>query len=309
VAHHQPACLLTLAAVAEAFGELQGEAGASQRAALEGAVAAAAGALSARAAGGAPPAASGDLLRALLACADAHLVFAPRLLLGGDAPDTADGADGAAPPPPPVDAACLDALAEAAVAAAGLREKEPAGAALTFLSHLLSAINKGIGYSGPAAAPPPAAGPLAAVAAAAAARVAVAGNGMFGASPGGAAAAAAAQRALAPRGPALVRALVLGAADTAPRQLLRPLAGVLYALLTSRALGEAAGAWLMDALRGPGLPGVEAGLLQEGDAATFAKAALRRPPLPRGRFDALVMDFAAIPRGEGTGDALLAYEL
>lgn len=51
------------------------------------------------------------------------------------------------------------------------------------------------------------------------------------------------------------------------------------------------------------------GLLKPSDCGTFAKLALKQPPLPRGRFDALLMDFAAIPRGEGTSDALLAYEL
>lgn len=55
--------------------------------------------------------------------------------------------------------------------------------------------------------------------------------------------------------------------------------------------------------------GMSAGLLKPTDCATFAKLALKQPPLPRGRFDALVMDFAAIPRGEATSDALLAYEL
>jgi hypothetical protein len=51
------------------------------------------------------------------------------------------------------------------------------------------------------------------------------------------------------------------------------------------------------------------GLLKPSDCEAYARLALRQPPLPRGRFDALLMDFAAIPRGEGTSDALLAYEL
>ncbi|GBF98210.1 hypothetical protein Rsub_10710 [Raphidocelis subcapitata] len=297
-AHHHPACLHTLAAVAEAFGELRGDpaAAAAQRGALEGAVAASAAALAARAAAGQPAAASGELLRGLLAAGDAHLVFAQRLLLGGGSDADADGGDAG---PPPVDPACLDALAEAAVQAAGLREKEPASAALGFLGHLLGVANKG-------AAPSPLA---AAAAAAAAARGAANGALQGGGTQQRAAAAAAAHRALAPRGEALVRVLVLGACDTAPRQLLRPLAGVLYSLLTSPSLGEPSAGWLLAALQSPGLPGAAAGLLAEPDAAAFAKAALRRPPLPRGRFDALVADFAAIPRGEGTGDALLAYEL
>lgn len=55
--------------------------------------------------------------------------------------------------------------------------------------------------------------------------------------------------------------------------------------------------------------GMAAGLLKPSDCEAFAKLAVKQPALPRGRFDALLMDFAAIPRGEGTSDALLAYEL
>lgn len=55
--------------------------------------------------------------------------------------------------------------------------------------------------------------------------------------------------------------------------------------------------------------GVTAGFLKPGDTETFCKLALKQPPLPRGRLDALIMDFAAISRGEGTSDALLAYDL
>ena len=192
---------------------------------------------------------------------DAHLVFAQRLLLGG-------GGGGGDDAPPAAAPGCVDALVEAAVQAAGLREKERAAAAFGFLSHLLGVLNKGSAAGDPAAA--------------------------------------AAHRALAPRGGALARALVGAAADTAHRQLLRPLAGTLYALVTSPALGAHAQGWLLAALVAPGGGGAA---LQEADAAAFARAALRQPPLPRGRFDALVMDFAAIPRGEGTGDALLAYEM
>lgn len=52
-----------------------------------------------------------------------------------------------------------------------------------------------------------------------------------------------------------------------------------------------------------------AGLLKTADCELFAKLSLRQPALPRGRFDALLIDFAAVARGEGTSDALLAYEL
>ncbi|WIA30245.1 hypothetical protein OEZ86_000336 [Tetradesmus obliquus] len=73
--------------------------------------------------------------------------------------------------------------------------------------------------------------------------------------------------------------------------------------------GESGGQWLLAALQSQELPGMSAGLLKPADCEAFAKLALRQPPLSRGRFDALLMDFAAIPRGEGTCDALLAYEL
>ena len=36
---------------------------------------------------------------------------------------------------------------------------------------------------------------------------------------------------------------------------------------------------------------------------------LRQPPLARNRVDALVLDFANIPRGEGTADTLMAYDM
>ncbi len=50
-------------------------------------------------------------------------------------------------------------------------------------------------------------------------------------------------------------------------------------------------------------------MLQPEDRQRFCALALMRPMLPRGRFDALVADFAAVARGEATADVLLAYEL
>lgn len=41
----------------------------------------------------------------------------------------------------------------------------------------------------------------------------------------------------------------------------------------------------------------------------MALAAGRTPPLPRGRFDALVTDFAGISRAEASRDTLVAYEM
>ncbi|KAF8069517.1 IPO13 [Scenedesmus sp. PABB004] len=272
-ATQQPACLDVLSTITEVFGEVRGapDVAAAQQAAFEGSAREAGAILMQRLSAGQPLSGSGDLLRALLALGDAQLVFARALLLGG---------------------AALPQLFQWAVAGAALREKEPAGAALGFLAHLLAAAGKACEEAAAAAA--------------------VAGGGAPAPGSDGAAAAAAAgalQSCLAEHGERLARVLVLGAADTAPRQLLRALAGVLFQLLQPRVSGDAGRAWLLAALQAQDLPGMAAGLLKPGDCEAFAKCALRSPPLPRGRFDALVMDWGAIARGEGTSDALLAYEL
>jgi hypothetical protein len=50
--------------------------------------------------------------------------------------------------------------------------------------------------------------------------------------------------------------------------------------------------------------------LGAGDGLARVHALLtRRPPLPRGRFDALVGDLSAVLRGEAEADVLLAYEM
>jgi hypothetical protein len=54
---------------------------------------------------------------------------------------------------------------------------------------------------------------------------------------------------------------------------------------------------------------VASGRLKPPDAEAFARLLLQEPMLPRGRFDALVCDFAGIPRGEATSDVLMAYDL
>lgn len=65
--------------------------------------------------------AAGDLLRAFLAAADAHSVFARELFLESPA---------------------MPQAFQWAIAAVALREKEPVNAALSFLSHLLGAMGK-----------------------------------------------------------------------------------------------------------------------------------------------------------------------
>eukprot|EP00879_Flechtneria_rotunda_P013989 GHRR01014615.1.p1 GENE.GHRR01014615.1~~GHRR01014615.1.p1 ORF type:complete len:901 (+),score=383.80 GHRR01014615.1:2232-4934(+) len=266
-ATHQPACLDLLAAITEVFGEAKNapDLAAAQRQAFDGAVLAASNLLVSRTTAGQPLSASGELLRSLLAVGDAHLVFARELMLSS---------------------AALPAVFEWAVAAAGLREKEPASAAFSFLSHLLAAAGK----------------VMAAAAAAGTARP----------DPEQQAAAAAAmalQASIAVHGEPLTWTVVAAVCDTAPRQLLRAVAGVLYQLLHGTVAGSTGPQWLLKVLQSQDLPGMAAGLLKPSDCETFAKLALRQPPLPRGRFDAMLMDFAAIARGEGTSDALLAYEL
>ena len=49
--------------------------------------------------------------------------------------------------------------------------------------------------------------------------------------------------------------------------------------------------------------------LSAEDCHAFCAAALADPLLPTSRFAALLTDFASIPRGEGTSDALLAYQM
>lgn len=200
-AHHQPACLDTLSTIIETFGEVKSdpELAATQQQALNSATAAATDVLHQRVNAGQQLSASGDLLRALLAAADAYLVFARDLLLTSTA---------------------LPTLTEWAVAAVGLREKEPVNAAFSFMNHLLSVAAK-----------------------------------LPDDQEGGPEAATAIQACIASHGERLLQALVFGVCDTTPRQSLRALSGVLYALLRSSAFSQAASAWMLKGCQQPDLPG------------------------------------------------------
>jgi len=55
--------------------------------------------------------------------------------------------------------------------------------------------------------------------------------------------------------------------------------------------------------------GVCTNVLPSEDAGRFCAALVRVPPLPRGRFDALVGDLSAVLRGEAVSDVVLAYEM
>jgi hypothetical protein len=198
--------------------------------------------LHARSAAGQPLSASGDLLRGLLGVVDAYLVFARGLLLKNL----------------PV----LTAAVDWTLVAAGLREKEPVSAAFAFLAHLLTAAGKGSGAGGGAGSPAQAAAaaargghPLAALMG----RTAAAANGsaVLGGEGGeeDAAGVAALQGLVGGKVEVLVRVLVLGLCDTAPRPLLRPLSGVMYGLLSNDVWRGAAAGYLLSCLQSQELPG------------------------------------------------------
>lgn len=115
--------------------------------------------------------------------------------------------------------------------------------------------------------------------------------------------------AVANQVPRLMHTLVWALCDTCPRPLLRGLSGCVYQVLSSSAYGPAASANLSQLMERQDLPGMSSGLLAPEDCIKFRSLALRHPRLMRGRFDALVMDFGALARGEATRDVLLSYEL
>ncbi|GIL59546.1 hypothetical protein Vafri_14293, partial [Volvox africanus] len=336
------AVLDCLAAVVELFGEVahNGETRSAQIAALDGCIQMM-GALMAnlsaqqQASSGAPTASAaspfpsdcsaGELAAAFFSLADRYLVFARDLLLTGQ---------GAAALPTLVEWVCGVIVS--------MREREPVAAALSFLSHLLSA----------------------------AARLAAeeTSGGVGGGGGGGGATAAetrAGLDALFGRcGPRLVHSLLVCGTDTCPPQLMRPLAGCLMGLITLADAGAVAVAaspgvvsepppvslgdselrrgllgWLRGSWQLPPL----AELIQGGRLGTGGEHALlftalmlrghypqldiarafptapgavaptttaeNLKPLPRGRLDALVTDFFRLARGEADADVMLAYEL
>lgn len=101
-----------------------------------------------------------------------------------------------------------------------------------------------------------------------------------------------------------------------PDMTRRACAGALYTMLGCPVMGAACAGWLTAAMQqqcadgggGGAVAAPGAALGPEGGRRLLA-AALRSPRLPRGRFDALVSDAAAIARGEESTDSLLAYEM
>jgi len=114
---------------------------------------------------------------------------------------------------------------------------------------------------------------------------------------------------LVAEGPRLVTSLLMATADAVSRNLARPLAGTLWAVLQCDALGSAGREWVVAAMQSPEFAGVCANVLPADEAARFCAALVRAPPLPRGRFDALVGDLSAVLRGEAAADVVMAYEM
>lgn len=166
--------------------------------------------------------------------------------------------------------AALPLLVQLAAAAAGLREADPVCRALELLSRL-AATHEGLDEEGLTQAH------LDAV------------HGV-----------------LAAQGEALTARLLAALCDTCPRHLMRNAADVLRKLVGHPSLGRAAAGWLAAAAASGQLPGAADGYLTPDDCATFASLA---PRLAGPRFNALLVDFGKLARGENTSDVLLAYEM
>uniref|UniRef100_A0A061RMX8 Importin N-terminal domain-containing protein n=1 Tax=Tetraselmis sp. GSL018 TaxID=582737 RepID=A0A061RMX8_9CHLO len=108
---------------------------------------------------------------------------------------------------------------------------------------------------------------------------------------------------------AVVHGLLIAVAGTCPRHILRVLSGCLFNLTTSTVYSGAISGLLPVAVMSSDFPPVRDGLLKEEDCKRFCNAALRQSPLPRPRFDALIADFSAVCRAEGTSDMLANYDL
>jgi hypothetical protein len=194
----------------------------------------------------------GELAAGVLALGDAFAVYAPAALW-----------------PSPLLAPLLDLAA----AALGLRESDPARAALSAVGHLLATHQR--------AADDTALTP---------------------------AHLDAAHAALAAAGEALTRALLLALCDTCPRQHMRAAADCIRSLLAHPALAQQAAPWLAAACANHLLPSPAGAALTEEDCWQLRRLAagggLRGP-----RLVAMLVDFGLVARGQNTRDVLLAYEL
>jgi len=112
--------------------------------------------------------------------------------------------------------------------------------------------------------------------------------------------------AIQTHGEALTGALLFASADSCPRHLLQTLAGALYAVVTHRAASHRE-EWIIRALQRADFPAAT-GAIGDNEKQLFCEVALRKPPLSKPRFQAMISDFASICRKECTVDALVAYQ-
>ncbi|KAG2427058.1 hypothetical protein HXX76_012574 [Chlamydomonas incerta] len=310
---HAPEAAARLACALEGCGGVMAAAmaahGAAQAARLQHDDEAAANAAAANALAAFPASSSpGELAAAFLALADRCLLFGRPLLLR---------------------AACLPGCVEWACGVlTGMREREPAAAALSFLTHLLSAATRATQEAAQAAA----------------------GGGGGGQPDMAPELRARLDALLLSAGPRLTCSLLVAGTDTCPRTLLRPLAGALHGLMQLAAAGAGAegGGGGGDSQLRAALPGwlreawsahkpladlVSGGRVGEGgrhalrftqlllaagayppgvvgpSAAAASSAAAPPKPLPRGRLDCLVADFCGLARGEASEDVMVAYDM
>lgn len=101
--------------------------------------------------------------------------------------------------------------------------------------------------------------------------------------------------------------------ETCPQQTMRSLGGALHSLITSPLLSASADVWM-----GQAVCALEASIVAKGIPDRIGPegwrqfinlSVARRPALPRGRYEALVLDMAAWSRGDEGREALLAYEM
>lgn len=108
-------------------------------------------------------------------------------------------------------------------------------------------------------------------------------------------------------GETLMMGLLFASSDKLPRDLVRSLGSVLYSLIDR--YRNFASVWLIRILGDPSFPGISCGALGDSEKKLVCDLMLKSPPLLRPRFEAMVADFVALCRREGTSDALVAYQL
>ena len=104
-----------------------------------------------------------------------------------------------------------------------------------------------------------------------------------------------------------MKALLWSASDSLPRDLIKPLASCLYAIVGF--VGAPSIAWVEKILSDSEFPSNRVGSLSESDKHMFLQLLFRDPPLQKRKFDAMIVDFANICRQEATGDVLVAYAI